>query len=438
MRSPLLRGACSASALAIPSTVLAGILYVNAAGPAGGNGSSWASPYSDLQSAIAAAKPGDQIWVARGIYKPHPTDRTASFQLKNGVGIYGGFAGVEDSLLQRNPAYTSTLSGEINSGATNDNSFHVVRAENADSSAILDGFLITAGQAVNGQLADQSNGGGLYIDASLASPTIRNCTFSNNAAVSGGGAIYLVGGSLRLDHCFFFGNRITGSAGGGGAIGSAPAAAPHITLADCVFSQNFTLGSAGGGALNATLGAIVSVDSSTFYNNSAPSGTILAGAPASATFRNCVMNGPGGAAAYFSAPVTVTFCLVPGGAPGVGNINASAVFVNAPAVNYRLAAGSPGIDAGSNTLLPPGLETDYDYNPRVLNGAVDMGAFEFVARTCTGDLNKDGFVDDSDFVLFAGAYNNFTDRFGDFNADLLTDDSDFVIFAGAYDVLVCP
>jgi len=55
------------------------------------------------------------------------------------------------------------------------------------------------------------------------------------------------------------------------------------------------------------------------------------------------------------------------------------------------------------------------------------------------DLNIDGFVDDSDFVLFAAAYETFVTADGDFDGDGFTDDADFVIFAGAYDALLaCP
>ncbi len=55
------------------------------------------------------------------------------------------------------------------------------------------------------------------------------------------------------------------------------------------------------------------------------------------------------------------------------------------------------------------------------------------------DLNVDGVVDDTDFVLFASAYDEFISTVGDFNGDGFTDDSDFVIFAGAYDTLLaCP
>ena len=66
--------------------------------------------------------------------------------------------------------------------------------------------------------------------------------------------------------------------------------------------------------------------------------------------------------------------------------------------------------------------------------------------TCLGDLNADGFVDDSDFVVFAGAYNTLdcTDPSmpagcpSDTNFDGFVDDTDFVLFAAAYNELLCP
>jgi hypothetical protein len=57
---------------------------------------------------------------------------------------------------------------------------------------------------------------------------------------------------------------------------------------------------------------------------------------------------------------------------------------------------------------------------------------------CPADFNGDFGVDDTDFVTFARAYNNFTDLVGDLNTDTLTDDADFSVFAAAYDLLVCP
>lgn len=436
-----LRGVCFAgsAALLLVSSARAGVIHVSASATPGGDGSSWASALNDLQTALASAHSGDEIWVAKGVYKPHPTDRSASFVLRNGVALYGGFLGVEDSVLQRNPANTSTLSGEINTSSTSDNSYNVVRAEYVDASAVLDGFLITAGMASDNLSYQHARGAGLSIDASfVGSPTIRACVFSNNTAIASGGAVYIIGGTVRLERCFFFGNRISGSTGVGGAIGLGVVAGADLTLANCVFSQNFTFASAGGGAINANPGAVMNVYSSTFYNNSAPVGGVLSGSPSVANFRNCVFQGVGGAADFFAAPVGVQYSVVPGGMAGAGNIASAATFVNAAAANYRLAAGSAGINGGNNAALPPGgLPRDYDLNPRILQGVIDTGAYEFLALTCAGDLNKDGLVDDSDFVEFVTAYNYLLDRAGDLNGDLVTDDADFAIFAAAYDALVC-
>ena len=154
-----------------------------------GEGSSWENAYTDLQSALAAADPGDEIWVAAGTYKPTSgTDRTISFTLKNGVAVYGGFAGIETLLSQRNyETNVTVLSGDIGaSGDNSDNSYHVVVGSNTDNSAILDGFTVTAGNADSSSLgSDQSRGGGMY--NYLGSPRITNVIFRDNHAVFGGG-----------------------------------------------------------------------------------------------------------------------------------------------------------------------------------------------------------------------------------------------------------
>src|SRR5690606_14972203 len=83
------------------------IRYVKQGGT--GDGSSWNNASGDLQEMINASGPRDQIWVAKGIYKPTrrpdliddpfgstPDDRFNSFLLKAKVAVYGGFVGDED------------------------------------------------------------------------------------------------------------------------------------------------------------------------------------------------------------------------------------------------------------------------------------------------------------------------------------------------------
>lgn len=75
-----------------------------------------------------------------------------------------------------------------------------------------------------------------------------------------------------------------------------------------------------------------------------------------------------------------------------------------------------------------------------------MFAITASTAVCVGDLNKDGFVDDADFSIFAAAYNILdcadpTMPAGcpaDLNGDGLVDDADFSLFAVAYDAVLCP
>jgi hypothetical protein len=164
------------------------IIYVKSGST--GNGSAWNNAYGSLVSALTAAQSTDEIWVSAGTYKPTTgTDRTASFTLKNNVGIYGGFAGTETARNQRNIATNVTiLSGEIGVAGIADNVYHVVSATGNVSnpltnSAILDGFTVVGGNA-NGTTGNQGNGGGVYVSG--ASPTLKNITFRDNSGVNGG------------------------------------------------------------------------------------------------------------------------------------------------------------------------------------------------------------------------------------------------------------
>jgi len=73
---------------------------------------------------------------------------------------------------------------------------------------------------------------------------------------------------------------------------------------------------------------------------------------------------------------SVTYCNVKGGWPGTGNFDADAGFVDSPADDFHLQAGSPCCNRGTRSVpgLPP---SDFEGDPRVAEGEVDVGADEF-------------------------------------------------------------
>src|SRR4030042_1645391 len=76
-----------------PRNITGKIIYVDTSATGSNNGSNWVAAYQSLQDSLAAAAKGDEIWVARGTYKPNQGnqpdkgERAATFTLKNGVAI---------------------------------------------------------------------------------------------------------------------------------------------------------------------------------------------------------------------------------------------------------------------------------------------------------------------------------------------------------------
>src|SRR5690242_12657721 len=189
-------------------TLLTTTIYVDATAPGNGGGSSWQNAAHDLQTALTAAQSGDEIRVADGTYKPTTgTDRTATFALKSGVRLLGGYAGygAPDPDARDVAQYPTILSGDIGTaGDKSDNSYHIVTGSGVDASAILDGFTITAGNANGTSATGQLGGGGMYNVA--GSPTVNNCTFTANSSTGfapAGGAICNQGSSPTLTNCTF-------------------------------------------------------------------------------------------------------------------------------------------------------------------------------------------------------------------------------------------
>lgn len=135
-----------AIALANYAGASANIIYVNDDAAGKNDGSNWIDAYTNLQAALRAARAGDQIWVAEGVYRPTEDDRRrTSFELVSGVAMYGGFCGDERVLDERDPKMRPTvLSGGIgDSSRRTDNSVHIVESVNTDDRTSLDGFVLS-------------------------------------------------------------------------------------------------------------------------------------------------------------------------------------------------------------------------------------------------------------------------------------------------------
>ena len=173
-----------------------------------------------MATAIPPGNDVDAIWIAEGVYKPNaelePGDpRSASFSLLDGVTLYGGFAGTEVTLEERDiSAHATELSGDLAAvDDASDNAYTVVYC-GEDIEASLDGLWITRGSADGDRVSGHDErrfGGGVYNDSGTL--IVTNSTLSNNSASSGGGIYNDYHGTLTVTNSTLSGNV---SAYGGG------------------------------------------------------------------------------------------------------------------------------------------------------------------------------------------------------------------------------
>jgi len=288
------------------------------------DGDSWGTAYTHLYEAM-----GDgycqEIWVAEGWYTPDPSyGPTMSLYLNYDVEVYGGFAGGETDVGQRDwKNHVTIISGDIDGNDVNTdlnhidetpddivccNSYYVVRPNGSAAhpvldTTVLDGFTITGGRAdssmgggvlcagngagnqcspkfenltIIGNRADLGSGGGMELSAitgGVSSPTIRNVVFKNNRARFGGaldmeastGTINptLTDVTFEGNYAEYHGGAIYADAYGGGNT--------NFTIARATFSGNSAsmsggaiINNAGAGTASPTLGNV------TFSGNSSP------------------------------------------------------------------------------------------------------------------------------------------------------------------------
>lgn len=211
--------------LVATSSMLADTLYVASIAEPGGDGRSWNSAYRYLNTALDAWKPGDQIWVAQGTYRADDGegrtrgDRTASFVIRQGMLIFGGFKNGETKRELRDWfRYPSILNGDLDNNDGDavmaddprraENTRHILdlRNEAIDSTTIINGLTIVRGNA------DIDGGGAAIIGT--GTPRFRNCRFLYNASATVGGAIHATNvRRMALNYCVFERNwAITGGA----------------------------------------------------------------------------------------------------------------------------------------------------------------------------------------------------------------------------------
>lgn len=411
-------------------------IYVNVNNPTPGSGSSWATAYNDLSAALAAGNQADTFWVAQGTYLPTNTgNRMIAFSPKPSQVIYGGFAGTEVLLSQRNwKTNVTILSGDIGTtGIASDNSYNVVRIVNAT----IDGVTIRDGQATYGfpsLAANQYNTGAgvnLYADATqpTVAATIVNCTFTNNYAIYGAGlgVLGVASGSTqpylatKVSKCIFDGNAAA-SAGGAISISYQGACWGNDYTDNSIFIGN-TATSGHGSVIANILDGSTSIhrpwmDNVVFWDNGEDLAynSLANGATGGPFIEFAIIWRLGakyGAANFSDANITWhdSDIYVDDAHLPPNNINSDPQFVDGPGHDFHVAPCSPVIDA---TILPAvgSSTTDYDGNPRVVK-TVDMGIYEStktlsvpptaVILYCCQNMNATPLVATGDNLLWYSA-----------------------------------
>jgi len=420
------------------------VCYVNHAASGAHDGLTWASAYVDLQSALLEPL-CSEVWVAKGVYKPTTsgTDRGATFSIRPGVKVHGGFVGGETSTAQADPGMNRTvLSGDIDGDDTVDaagitrtssdahgaNSYGVVRmdattaAGSIGADTVLDGFVISGGVGIPGQL-NRPIGGGLYCNADASGrsclPRLSRLWFAGNSA-DNGAALFNRGenggtASPDLREVTFSGNFASQYGSAVCNYGYGGIASP--SLENVTFSSNVASSMGGAMANQAQLGGQASptLRSVTFAGNTGSGGAAMFVAAtdtavSATTIDGAILADPSGRPEiiyYLSqGSVAISNSIVAAGCPGgqttcqnviAANPQLGTLQDNGGATPTLLPGpGSAATDAGAAATCGT---TPYDFDQRGVarpqGAGCDLGAVEVrqtrltVAVTGPGSVTAD-------------------------------------------------
>lgn len=303
------------------------------------DGASWGTGYTTIQAAIDAADalPGQhQVWVAADSYKE-------TVVMADGVSLYGGFAGTETSLSERDWIANETIiDGE-------DTRQCVLGADDAS----FDGFVVRRGFVNN-----SGNGGGM---ANInSSPTVANCFFLDNRG-GFGGAVFNSSSDATFENCVFYGN----SAQFGSVMYNILS---DVDVTHCTAHDNLTTQFAGG--IHAVSGSLLVWNSILWFNGAAE---FINDSADIEVFDSVIRVNQGQTINY----------------TGDNHITSDPSFFDPDNGDVRLRPGSPAIDAANSGA---GVNADILDRQRPIGDGPDMGSYEFMADDPT-DTDGDGIPD---------------------------------------------